>query len=730
MTVWLLAIGLISILGQVVLLRELAVAFYGSELIYILALGVWLLWTGLGAAAGRRRSVPSAARIRWSFLWFSLLLVIDVLFIRAVQRLLGGVTGADLPFTRQLAAMALVLLPVGLTLGLQFQWVAKRFVGDRRDTLARAYAIESVGGILGGAAATFALKVGLQNFTIAAICSLVALLSAVHGVGRDGRRDRAGRLLAGGASVVLGVVFLAVLWHGGTIDRWSTRWNHPALLATRDTPYGRTTVSGRLGQVSVFDNGALSFDSEDESAGELVHLAAIEHPDPGSILILGGALEGLAREAARHRPQRIDVVELDRRAFDLARRHLPGDPLRVQGSTRTAVRFADPRRHLQAFDQELDRQSYDLILVGMPEPTSAEANRFYTREFFSQCAEWLAPGGIVAFRLRSAENLWTPLLLRRARSIQRALREVFPEIVVLPGVSNIFIGSRGPLERDPDRLASRFEEREIEARLVSPAYIRYVHTNERFADTRSRLEATVAPINSDTRPICYQLTLLLWLSRYYPVLTLIDLPARLGPWGARAAWLGALSVVVILLRSKPAARRVILVAIAGFLGMVLESALILGYQMRSGVLFQDLGLLLTVFMGGLALGAYAVHRWARRAADGGELSRWLGVGLLAAFGGLSALSAVFLSDAAAAGIALTGAALLLCGALVAAVFAYASLRRVGDQRLVVSPLYAADLFGGCLGSLAGSLILIPVLGLGDTALAMIVIAAIGLIVVR
>jgi spermidine synthase len=604
--------------------------------------------------------------------------------------------------------------------------VAKLFVAERRDTLARAYAIESVGGILGGAAATLALRVGFQNFTIAAICSLLALLSAVHRAGRDGRRDGPGRFLSG-LSAVAGIVLLAILWQGGTIDRWSTGWNHPALLATCDTPYGRITMSGRLGQVSVFENGALAFDSEGTSAEELVHLAAIEHPDPRSILILGGSLEGLAREAERHRPERIDVLELDRRAFDLARRHLPGDPLQVPGATRARVRFADPRRHLREFD----RRAYDLILVGMPEPTSAEGNRFYTREFFAQCAEWLSPGGVVAFRLRSAENLWTPLLLRRARSIQRALGEVFPEIIVLPGVTNIFIGSLGPLERDPEKLASRLEERGIEARMVSPAYVRYVHTNPRFAEAQDRLAATSAPVNSDARPICYQYTLLLWLSRYYPVLTLIDLPERIGPWGARAAWLAVVGVLVVLawLRREPAARRVILVAMAGFLGMVLESALILGYQMRSGVLFQDLGLLLTVFMAGLALGSFSVHRWARRGSDGGGLSRWLGAGLLAAFAGLSTLCAVLLSGVVAAGIGLTALALLLCGGLVAAVFAYASLRRISDQRLVVSPLYAADLIGGCLGSLAGSLILIPILGLGDTALAMLVVAAAALIVV-
>ena len=60
MTISLLAIGLISILGQVVLLRELNVSFYGVELIYLLALGIWLFWTAVGAVIGRRNSFSIA----------------------------------------------------------------------------------------------------------------------------------------------------------------------------------------------------------------------------------------------------------------------------------------------------------------------------------------------------------------------------------------------------------------------------------------------------------------------------------------------------------------------------------------------------------------------------------------------------------------------------------------------------------------------------------------------
>jgi predicted membrane-bound spermidine synthase len=48
---------------------------------------------------------------------------------------------------------------------------------------------------------------------------------------------------------------------------------------------------------------------------------------------------------------------------------------------------------------------------------------------------------------------------------------------------------------------------------------------------------------------------------------------------------------------------------------------------------------------------------------------------------------------------------------------------------VIAPLYAADLLGGCLGSLAGSLILIPLLGLDGTVIGMIVLAVLSLILI-
>jgi hypothetical protein len=81
--------------------------------------------------------------------------------------------------------------------------------------------------------------------------------------------------------------------------------------------------------------------------------------------------------------------------------------------------------------------------------------------------------------------------------------------------------------------------------------------------------------------------------------------------------------------------------------------------------------------------------------------------------------------------------LAIAGFLVAGIFAYASLHESGspsscgieDQKNLISPLYSADLIGGCLGTLLGSLILIPLVGMNVTTWGMLLLAAFSILLV-
>jgi hypothetical protein len=73
-------------------------------------------------------------------------------------------------------------------------------------------------------------------------------------------------------------------------------------------------------------------------------------------------------------------------------------------------------------------------------------------------------------------------------------------------------------------------------------------------------------------------------------------------------------------------------------------------------------------------------------------------------------------------------ALLLAGTgvLSAAIFAVAAGEAV-DQRALVSPLYAADVLGGAIGSVVASLMLIPLLGLVLASEWAVAFAAVGIV---
>lgn len=716
---WLVEIGFVSILGQVVLLRELNVAFFGSELIYILAFSIWLFCTALGATAGRRGVFASVFTIRWSFLAVGLLFLFDFVFIRGINQIFGGIPGGYLPFFQQLSAMALSLLPVGICLGLLFQIVANRYM-QKGKTLAMAYAVECGGGLFGGAIATAALSAHVSNFSTALICGLSALFASVVGFDRSTLKTLLGKSFIAlfGASLVS---LFVVLWFSNSIDKTLTAWSRPRLLATVDTAYGRTTITGLKGQISLFQNNALVAESQGTSAEEFVHLSVLQHPKPNSILILGGAVEGLIREAQRHKPRRIDHIELDQRAWNMAAKYLPKSYLQSPFTKTVNTRFADPRAALKH-----SKYKYDVILLGMPEPDSAQSNRFYTYEFFRQVAAHLSNKGIFAFRLRYAENLWTSPLLRRASSIHRALLKVFPYVTVLPGTSAIFIASQNARLEDPRRLAERFIQRGLKPRMVSPSYIRYLFTNDRFHEIKTRLAQTHEPPNSDTRPVCYQYTMVIWLSQFFPRLALMDLsffssfnrvPTTIG-----IALIVILSLLFFFMRRRSNGRRVLLALIAGFFAMVFESALITNYQARSGVLYQDLGILLTLFMAGLASGAVVL--------DGVSRLDWFkrlrafrfGIAIIAFFILLDLYSIWIGANDFDHELILNGAGLFGSGTLVAALFAYASLQSVTDRASLRSSLYAADLLGGCLGSLAASLFLLPLLGFTHTFLFLIAIS--------
>jgi spermidine synthase len=327
-------------------------------------------------------------------------------------------------------------------------------------------------------------------------------------------------------------------------------------------------------------------------------------------------------------------------------------------------------------------------------------------------------------------------------------------VVVLPGSTSLFLASPASLPHDPSTVSKRLEQRAITSRVVNAPYVRYLYSNDRTAELRAGLAETRAWPNSDRRPICYQLTALAWLAKFIPPLGRTD-PAGVEHWVRSAApelaagCAAACLVAGLIFRRRALGRRLALVFVTGLAGMAIETVLLLGYQTSRGILFQDVGLLLTSFMAGLAAGALGVDRLSQMGVTGRTRRRLTAVAMT----GVAAASVVAAGTTAWPGwlmLSLTATVLAIVGLLVGAIFALAGVpdaeatpepvhsgtrpggRGPGSSApppIPAGPLYAADLAGGALGALLGGLILVPAIGMPATSLLIAALVILALTVI-
>jgi spermidine synthase len=752
------ALGFASIIAQIVLMRELVATFYGNELLFGLVLMAWLAWVAVGAWGLAR----PAARLELGTRAFGaglilagLLLLLQIALVRDVRTLLGATPGAFVEFDSMVAAVVLIPAPLCLLIGFLFT-LGARLTIEGGGTGGQAYAWESVGALVGGALFSFAIIRWLDPFQTALLVASVNLVVAAGLLLSD--RFRFSTLSRLTLLFALVPLLVGSFLLGRTLHETTLRWGWSDLAFAADSPYGRLTIQARDGQRVFFENGLFTFETQGTFPEEVAHFPLLAHPDPRGVLLIGGGVAGDLREVLKHPITHVTYVELDPLLIDAARAHLPPGDAAVLDDARVTLIYADGRRYVKqqsdliaerspdkgsaggAARHDLDDPAgFDVIILDLPEPSTGALNRFYTREFFAEVRTILDRGGIFALGLPSAENYWSPELARRNGSVYHTLRTVFPEVLVLPGEHSFFLASDVPLEADPRGLAKRLEARGIEARWVTPDYIEYVLTTDRFAQVGRDLEAMAGVrLNQDLMPVCYYYDLVLWLSRFYPNLRGAF---ELGPISASTnvinlAWLAPpLALGVALARWRRGWAVPLAIGSIGLAGMTLQLVLLFAFQVLHGYVYAEVSLIITAFMAGLALGAASGNRllgtWppetskrrARRVLIGVQLALAIYSGVLMLFLRLSlpAPTLVFPLLALLAG-ALGGVAFPLALALI-------RIRRSrrGSAGRGAGMLYGADLVGGCLGALLGAVLLIPVFGIPQTCAAIALVALGGLL---
>jgi spermidine synthase len=304
-----------------------------------------------------------------------------------------------------------------------------------------------------------------------------------------------------------------------------------------------------------------------------------QRPEARRVLLVSGGISGTAREILKYPGAAVDYVELDPMVLELGRKYLPEN----LADSRIRVFNTDGRLFVKAAS---DR--YDVAIIDVPAPSTAQLNRFYTVEFLAEIKRVLAPNGVVSFALGQYENYVSPELASMLSSARLSLQRSYRNVLAIPGSRVFFLASDGPLFAD---IAARIEARHVRTKLVNRHYLDAMLTPDRMADLAG---ATTQPaaVNKDFSPILYYYHLRHWMRQF---------DSRFGPLQAGLVIL--LGIYLVRLRGSA-----LVLFASGFAASALEIVLLLAFQVLCGSVYHQVGIIVTVFMLGLAVGAYLTNR--------------------------------------------------------------------------------------------------------------------------
>lgn len=567
-------LGFSAVISQLTLMREMLSVFSGNELALGAILGNWLLLSGIGSALGRysKHLRPSFSRL----LFLMVLITIIPLFQIAGLRILRDylfIRGALIGITETVLGSFIFLAPFCVVSGFCLTYGCALLSKDY--PIGKVYFADSLGSIFGGITFSFVLGYLFDHFLLLAIvailnCVVIIFLSV---------RSKAYKWVWNVAVLAVILIFLSVCFD---VDLILTRFQTygQKVLFHGNSPYGRIVVTELDGQLNFIENGLpLSPSHNRQQVEETVHLAMAQRTNAERVLLIGGGYTGSAKEILKYGVSRVTYVELDPLIIRLAGKYLPeklSDP-------RINIVNTDGRRYIRE-----SKEKYDIVIIDLPDPSTSQLNRFFTVEFLWEVKRIMKPNGVLAFGISHYENFVTEELSRILSIVNFTLKSCFKNTLILPCLRVYFLASDGELTTD---IAQSIEKKNISTQYVKRSYLNAMLTPDRLSDV-AEAGNRFNKINSDFTPSLYFYNILHWISQF-----------RVKFGVLQAILLLFFIVYVIRLTSVQFA-----VFSAGFSGLSLEIVLLLVFQALHGSLYHQVGILITLFMIGLTVGAGVANR--------------------------------------------------------------------------------------------------------------------------
>ncbi|WP_335871433.1 spermidine synthase [Bacillus sp. 2205SS5-2] len=249
-------------------------------------------------------------------------------------------------------------------------------------------------------------------------------------------------------------------------------------LHTEQTDFQKLEMAetAEWGNMLFLDGMVMTSQKDEFVYHEMVaHVPLFTHPNPETVLVVGGGDGGVIREVLKHPSvKKAVLVEIDGKVIEYSKQYLPEIAGELENE-RVEVKVDDGFMHIAQSEN-----IYDVIMVDSTEPVGPAVNLF-SKGFYAGISKALKEDGIF---VAQTDNPWFKADL--IRTVQRDVKEIFPitnlyiaNIPTYPsGLWTFTVGSKkhNPLEVQEDRfheIDTKYYTKELhKAAFVLPKFVK------------------------------------------------------------------------------------------------------------------------------------------------------------------------------------------------------------------------------------------------------------------
>jgi spermidine synthase len=678
LVIWsIIGTGVSSITVQLLTIREFLSQFRGNEITISLVLFCWLFLTGIGSLLARLSKKPTPtmyALLNVLIATWPLLQIVVIRTFRDRVFVHGAAPDFYAIFFYIMSTTAPYCILVGFALPYALQVLKVR---GSKFTAGDLYINDSIGDIAGGILFSFVLVYWVKPFTALALTSGLLIIASFLILFTT-------RKVLPLLPAMLAILVFYVFALDGRFEESTLSGQYGDIRRYLESPYGRVVITMEGPQRTFWESGVpLYSDADIVRSEEKIHYPLSQLDRARNVLLISGGLGETVGEVSKHRPDRIDYVELD--PFLTAAAQELG---LIEDHPFLEIVNTDGREYIRK-----TARRYDAIIMDLPEPDTFQVNRFFTSEFFGLCKRNMTSDGVLSFGVQSSPNYISEVRAMKLATIYHTARQHFRNVIALPGEEVIFLCRDGRLWTD---IPARLKTKGIETTYIEGFYHGNV-TAERIDALKRHLSRRTSS-NQDLEPRLMSLVFREWFQMHgtSPRMFLI-------------VFCGLTILYVAFMR-----REEYVLFATGLVTMGVEMLVVFSFQIIYGYIYLKIGAVVTAFLMGLLPGSILGNRSKATPYQGLIRSDIALLVLLLLF--LLWISLFRGEPHPTHFLAYCFAFSFFCGYQ----FPTAT-RMIGEERSPAAGCLAADLAGAAVGTLVTGALLIPLWGMKAAIIFLILI---------